>query len=277
MTNKNIELFENNRLKYHWTLDQMSGNIAFDEISNKKAVVKNPFWLGQLHMNWKLEKSFSLKGFSQVVYNPKNDAINFVSPDSIITFNTDRLSFTDTLVFAKSVNLQGGMQLFYEPISDRLFCYSIDLKLISEFRKDEKNWDKEIPEIIAGTQYFHNNKFFEPATNSLYFFGGYGQLTYKKDIFRVNLKTLKRDTLTDKSNVFTPRYLFGLNILQLIHIADAVFFFDALNEEAMIIKCKILSKLGKHSLAKNTFLKFTKEYNTLYNEEYSKDFNEIVE
>jgi len=62
-----------------------------------------------------------------------------------------------------------------------------------------------------------------------------------------------------------------------IEIVNLIFYFDPVNEEAMIIKCKALSSLGKHSLAKNTFENFIKEYKNLYGEEFKKDFHTITE
>jgi len=58
----------------------------------------------------------------------------------------------------------------------------------------------------------------------------------------------------------------------LIQIASFIFYFDHVNEEAMIIKCKALYSLGKHSLAKNAFEIFLKDYRSIYNE----DFNETI-
>jgi len=63
----------------------------------------------------------------------------------------------------------------------------------------------------------------------------------------------------------------------LIELTNFIFFFDPVNEEAMVIKCKALSALGKHSLAKNTFETFIKEYKIIYNEEFKKDFHAILE
>ena len=62
----------------------------------------------------------------------------------------------------------------------------------------------------------------------------------------------------------------------LIEIANQIFNFDSVNEEAMIIKCKALVLLGKHSLAKSTFLAFSKEYLALYNEEFKRDFQAVL-
>ncbi len=63
----------------------------------------------------------------------------------------------------------------------------------------------------------------------------------------------------------------------LIKLANDIFYFDPVNEEAMIIKCKALSHIGKHSLAKNTFESFNKEYKVIYGEAFNRDFNSILE
>ncbi|MBB6110005.1 hypothetical protein SAMN05421821_108188 [Mucilaginibacter lappiensis] len=62
----------------------------------------------------------------------------------------------------------------------------------------------------------------------------------------------------------------------LIKLANCIFNFDPVNEEAMTMKCKALSFLGKHSLAKSTFQAFNKEYLALYGEEFKKDFHLLL-
>ncbi|MBE9465561.1 galactose oxidase [Dyadobacter subterraneus] len=62
----------------------------------------------------------------------------------------------------------------------------------------------------------------------------------------------------------------------LIKLANYIFYFDPVNEEAMIIKCKALAHLGKHSLAKTTFENFAREYNRIYGEDFQKDMPEVL-
>lgn len=62
-----------------------------------------------------------------------------------------------------------------------------------------------------------------------------------------------------------------------IQLSNCVFHFDLANERAMIIKCRALVALGKHSLAKSSFVKFQKEYGLLYGEEYSNSFTQILD
>ena len=61
-----------------------------------------------------------------------------------------------------------------------------------------------------------------------------------------------------------------------IDMANALFVHDPLNEDALKIKCKVLVKMGKNGLAKNTYTAFTKEYAILFSTEYKYSFDQIV-
>lgn len=62
----------------------------------------------------------------------------------------------------------------------------------------------------------------------------------------------------------------------LIELSNYIFYFDSVNEEAMVIKCKALVFLGKHSIAKNTYENFCKEYKLLYEDDFGKSFSEVL-
>jgi DNA-binding SARP family transcriptional activator len=62
----------------------------------------------------------------------------------------------------------------------------------------------------------------------------------------------------------------------LLDIADSIFNYDPINQEAMVLKCSVLNKKGKHSLAKDWYNHFAKEYRTLYGENYPKTFEEVI-
>lgn len=62
----------------------------------------------------------------------------------------------------------------------------------------------------------------------------------------------------------------------LIEVANYVFYFDSVNEEAMAVKCKALVYLGKHSQARNTYENFCKEYKLLYDDDFEKSFNAVL-
>ncbi|MHA4809667.1 hypothetical protein ACX0G9_16255 [Flavitalea flava] len=62
----------------------------------------------------------------------------------------------------------------------------------------------------------------------------------------------------------------------LLEISNGLFLFDSINEDALRIKCKSLSLLGRHSLAKATFEKFAKEYQQMYGEDFQQTFHEVI-
>jgi DNA-binding SARP family transcriptional activator len=62
----------------------------------------------------------------------------------------------------------------------------------------------------------------------------------------------------------------------LLEIADSIFNYDCINQEALVIKCSILNKKGKYSLAKTSYDHFIKEYKNLYSENYPKTFDEVI-
>ncbi|TLV02173.1 galactose oxidase [Dyadobacter luticola] len=62
----------------------------------------------------------------------------------------------------------------------------------------------------------------------------------------------------------------------LIRLANYIFYFDPVNEEAMTLKCKALAHLGKHSMAKATLENFAREYSRIYGEEFNKDMPEVL-
>lgn len=62
-----------------------------------------------------------------------------------------------------------------------------------------------------------------------------------------------------------------------LQIADTIFLFDSLNEEALGIKCSILYNSGKMGLAKSTYEIFCKEYKALLGENYKYSLLQVLE
>jgi LPXTG-motif cell wall-anchored protein len=61
-----------------------------------------------------------------------------------------------------------------------------------------------------------------------------------------------------------------------IEIANCIFCFDPLNEDALTYKCKCLIQLRRHTLANNTYQKFLKEYKDIYGTDFGKTFQDII-
>ena len=77
-------------------------------------------------------------------------------------------------------------------------------------------------------------------------------------------------TYASKTNISSEPEFF-------LKITNCIFHFDQLNEEALSIKCRCLIILGRHALAKETYLNFSKEYKKNYGEEFTKSYNSLIE
>lgn len=62
----------------------------------------------------------------------------------------------------------------------------------------------------------------------------------------------------------------------LLKITDVINIYDDLNEKSLKLKLQILRYQGKLSLAHTVYDSFTKLYKTLYKEEYSKSFEDLI-
>lgn len=91
---------------------------------------------------------------------------------------------------------------------------------------------------------------------------------FRADISNKIINTFLKytDTLTISEN---PEHL--------IQITNFIFDYDPVSEDAIILKCKALSLMGKHTLAKNTFERFIRDYKAIYGEEYEQPFSAIID
>jgi len=62
----------------------------------------------------------------------------------------------------------------------------------------------------------------------------------------------------------------------IIRITNCIFFFDQLNEEALVYKCKCLVLLGRHGMAIDAYQKFAKEYKENYGQDFERSFAEMT-
>lgn len=66
------------------------------------------------------------------------------------------------------------------------------------------------------------------------------------------------------------------NASLIIEICNKIFYFDEVNEEAMIFKCRSLLQLGYYSVALQCYENFCQVYARMYGEPYPKSFKESI-
>ncbi len=62
----------------------------------------------------------------------------------------------------------------------------------------------------------------------------------------------------------------------ILKLTNCVFQFDQMNEEALVLKCRSLIILGRHAVAKDTYLNFTKEFKKNYGHDFERPYTEIT-
>ncbi len=92
------------------------------------------------------------------------------------------------------------------------------------------------------------------------------------DEFKLECSNLIIDSLSH----FIDQHKIGSDPELMVQVADAILIFDIMHEEAISIKCKSLTALGKHSLAKEIYTKFSKDYTALYDEPFDRSFTDII-
>lgn len=84
------------------------------------------------------------------------------------------------------------------------------------------------------------------------------------------------NTVLDTLSKFTLRQDIKKNLHLIYFIADCILKHDTINEDAIALKCSILSKLGKKGVAKNAYDSFAREYKNLLGTDYPIQFNDLL-
>lgn len=93
------------------------------------------------------------------------------------------------------------------------------------------------------------------------------------DPFKSNFSNLVIDFLTEL--VYSNQYMLSDNLK--LKIADMLFTHDYINEDALYIKCSVLSNSGKKGIAKAVYDNFNKEYQILLGTDYRLTFNQVLD
>ncbi|MET0298419.1 MAG: hypothetical protein ABW036_01615, partial [Flavitalea sp.] len=91
-----------------------------------------------------------------------------------------------------------------------------------------------------------------------------------------DIKSNVSNTVIDKFTEYLEKSNINEEAEFIIAITNGIFLFDRLNEQALEYKCKSLIILKRHALANTTYLNFAREYKEIYQEEFSRQFNEVI-
>jgi hypothetical protein len=206
---RDVKIFENNILKYAWSLNEFSGDSCYDSLHRQMAKIKNPDWIKPKHLRWDLISNFTIKGYSGIAYDPKQDRLLVVGSDSIAAYSFSNIRDTLSWVPSHLNNLRLGNQAIFDTSRNQLLDIYIDQQKVIGFDFANRQWDADFD---AGkiTEFWHANKFISLKDSALYIFGGYGQLKYKNLVQRYSFATKKWEIINPSGDYFSPRYMSAL-------------------------------------------------------------------
>jgi two-component SAPR family response regulator len=208
---RNIKLLQQEQLKYEWALADTGGVNSVDQVSGRKAQVKNPVWIKPGHQRWNLEKTFTTKGLAAVAFDQKNDRLYITGSDTVWTYDPANGVNGWSSVAHPSTNLLYGNQAIFDTVSGRLYDFYIDAKEVITFDSVAKTWSNRYKDTLL-TEWWHANKFASPKDSSIYIIGGYGQLKYKNIVQRYHIPTRRWEEVPVTGEHFPPRYLAALGL-----------------------------------------------------------------
>jgi two-component SAPR family response regulator len=206
---RDIKIYENSRLRYYWSLNEVAGNTSLDSVNKQIAKIKNPYWLKPKYQKWELSKTFSINGYAGVAFDPKSDKIYITGSDSLAVFSISSEKGQVEWMPDKHENLRVGHQSIFDSGRNKLYDFFIDQRKVVGYDFPAREWDDDF-EAGKITEFWHSNKFISQADSSLYVMNGYGQLRYKNTVQRYSLATKNWEVIKTSGDYSPPRYLSAL-------------------------------------------------------------------
>jgi len=210
MNIRDIKLIQNNNIVHSWPLDELSGNSARDIAGKGDASVYQPLWLKSEHYNWKEIFTRESDGYTQVAFDKIREDIIITGQKEVLRFSVKTNAPTSYIPKNTNSNLLAHRQSVYDPQSDLLYSLDIDKKSVSVFDFRSLTWYKDIEKGLPESDFEHYNKYFSPAEQSIYFFGGYGYYKYKNLVQKFDINSGIMEILKPTGDIFNPRYLGAL-------------------------------------------------------------------
>ena len=210
MSIRNVRIKEADKIKCEWPLFRHNEVEVYDTIDNRVAAVKDGKWIADSHFNWK--KCLSMKtsaGDPKIAYDTRTSRLYVATMDSVHVCSLETGKLFSVKVDSGTPIWDSGNQMIYDPLSDKLVCYSMHSDRTAEYDFRTNKWKgsfrEEWPPISGHSRYY------DADSSRLYTFGGYGDHMYRADFTCMDLVTGERIS-TDMSQTARPRYFSAMGL-----------------------------------------------------------------
>ncbi len=213
MTIRNLKIYNKNKIVRSWELGRHGNNAVYDSCSHSKACVKNPIWLMDDHIKWKMNAKYSFPFIDPQIAFDEDSGRIFLAKDKYMFVYHITSEKLDTIIVKKGSPYDTrANQLIYNKNKKELISYNFDSNTLNRFNFKTREWDIQHDEYIPPKRW-HHSKTFVPEDNLILAIGGYGFYEYKKDIFTYSMQDASWKKFTGDSTLLTPRYLGSLGYM----------------------------------------------------------------
>ncbi len=210
MALRNIELSSPGRgRQWRWTLARHGADFVLDGIHGRKALVRNPSWEADRHLEWHEISRLSLTAGSrpQIAVREQDGDLGVyaATADTLyyIALRGERPSMRTGYAGGRPYNSTANC-LAYIPETDGLVSYSVTTDRLNRFDFGKRAWSEDSSELKFS--YLHHNELVLPGSGELVVFGGYDEYTYHAELF-TREPSDSQWTRKDLSSGISPRYL----------------------------------------------------------------------
>lgn len=195
---------------YTFLLNESSGNSAHDSKGEMQGSVINPYWLINDSYHWTTAVTFESSVCMGAKFNKKCQAIEFITPDSLFTYQVDvKLSQKRPYANRMPVKMQLGTN-FINEMDGQMYAYEInnlptDSTTIAALDLSTLLW-KPLGKGYTKVQLHHHNGFWDKWRNRYMVFGGFGNRLYSNKFLTYNETNDRWDTLQFRGDDLPPRF-----------------------------------------------------------------------
>lgn len=190
---------------YRWSLFAHADGCVYDSIAGRRADASNAIWEIDSHCQWKETFSMSLTGQGSplMASDAASDRIFIATRDSLYIRSMSDGSMISARAVSGTPVLNAVNQMFYDPASGRLVCYSMHGNAMAFCNPETAVWTGSFEEPwppLTG-----HCRWYDSDSGQLWLFGGYGNHRYYADMTVIDIPTGER-TVYNLSQDIWPRY-----------------------------------------------------------------------
>jgi two-component SAPR family response regulator len=189
------------KITAYWKMDRHQEHAVLDEISGLKAVVRNPQWEIDKHLNWDKDLNIQLPNILGTVYGESHLYVIGAEEIQIIDLLNNTIS-SHQYQKGKPYSCRSNPFVF-DPISNTIISYSFENSNTNILDLAKMEWSQN-PGPCNLPKYWHHNKVL--FGSELFTFGGYGFFTYNNILQHLNLDGKPWRVISANDQIL-PRYL----------------------------------------------------------------------